>query len=164
MVIVQTDHRRNSAWKAIFISFAIALLLLTIPLPEWAMVVRPDLVSVVLVAWCFAAPAKVGVTSGWVAGLLLDALQFTVLGQNAISKGVVAYLAVRMQPRVRSVLIWQQMIAVFVLLCIDMAIVTWIRSFFGESPVTFLTWVSVFIGTLLWPFVFLTLQRFNPRF
>ncbi len=163
MAIVQTDHRGAPIWRAIFISFAIAFLLMTIPVPDWAAAVRPDLVTVVLIAWCFTLPARVGVGVGWFTGLLLDALQFTVLGQNAISKGIVAYLAIRVQPRVRAVLIWQQMIVVVVLLCVDVALVSWIRGFFGDSPATYSIWLPVLIGALLWPFIFLGLQRFSPR-
>ena len=69
----------------ILLTFVIALLLTVIPLPDWARYLRPDWVGLVLIYWCMALPERVGVTTGWFMGLLVDLLTGTVLGQHALS-------------------------------------------------------------------------------
>ena len=56
----------------ILLTFIAALLLTVIPLPDWARYLRPDWVGLVLIYWCMALPDRVGVTTGWLMGLMVD--------------------------------------------------------------------------------------------
>ncbi len=58
----------------ILASFVLAMMLAIIPLPDSVRLLRPDWVSLVLVYWCMAVPERIGVGSGWIVGLFLDAL------------------------------------------------------------------------------------------
>ena len=65
---------RHHGGGVILVTFIAALLLTIIPLPDWARYLRPDWVGLVLIYWCLALPERVGVSTGWFMGLLVDLL------------------------------------------------------------------------------------------
>jgi rod shape-determining protein MreD len=62
---------RHHGGSVIALTFLLALLLTIIPLPEWLRYLRPDWVGLVLIYWCLALPERVGVSTGWLMGLLV---------------------------------------------------------------------------------------------
>ena len=92
--------RPHSIW-VIFLSFFIAYLLAIVPFPEWAMNYRPEWVPMVLIYWAMALPYRFGIGSAWAAGLVLDVLEGSTLGVNALALVVVAYVALSLHLRMR---------------------------------------------------------------
>ena len=160
MVIEMVRHGR---W-VIAATFVIALLLTALPMPESAASWRPAWVALVLVYWCMAAPERVGVVVGWVAGLLLDVMTGTLLGQHALGMSVLAYVTHHTHRRVRVLPLWRQGITVFVLLFLYQALVLWsngIRGLPVEAPAY---WTSPLVSTLLWPWIFVVLRVVRRRY
>ena len=89
-------------------TFFLALFLAVLPLPEWAAAWRPAWVAMVLVYWCMTLPERVGVGTGWLIGLLLDALHGTPLGQNAAALAIAAYVSAKNYRRLRLFPVAQQ--------------------------------------------------------
>ena len=56
---------------------------------------------------------------------------------------------------------WQQALSVLALLLNDRVILLWIISLRGEPLPTALYWVAPVIGTAIWPWMFLLLDRFR---
>ncbi|HDN69117.1 MAG TPA: rod shape-determining protein MreD, partial [Gammaproteobacteria bacterium] len=81
---------RHHGGGVIIFTFIIALLLTVIPLPDSMRYLRPDWVGLVLIYWCMALPDRIGVTTGWFAGLMVDMLTGTLLGQHALSLTIIA--------------------------------------------------------------------------
>ena len=102
----------------IALSFALAFLFTVLPIPTGLMWARPEWVSLVLIYWVIALPQR-GVMSAFFAGLLLDALEGSMLGQNALALSVVAYLALILYQRLRQFNMMQQAAVVFVLVGIN---------------------------------------------
>ena len=145
-------------------SFAAAFLLASLPMAEWAVPWRPPWVALVLLYWCFAAPERVGVLVGWGCGLVLDALVGTLIGQNALALGAVAWFARRIYRRMRLLPLWQQGLSVFGIMVVHQIIVSWVNGMRG-LPVDALTHVSVpFAGAVVWPWIFLLLRRVRQRY
>ncbi len=145
-------------------SFIAAFLLTLLPMAEWAAPWRPPWVALVLLYWCLAAPERVGVLVGWGCGLVLDALVGTLIGQNALALGVVAWIARRIYRRVRLLPLWQQGLSVFGVMVVHQVIVSWVTGMRG-LPVDALTHVSVpFAGAVVWPWIFLLLRRVRRRY
>jgi rod shape-determining protein MreD len=94
------QDRAHSIW-VIFLSFFIAYLLAIVPFPEWAMNYRPEWVPMVLIYWTMALPYRVGIGSAWAVGLVLDVLEGSTLGVNALALVVVAYVALSLHQRMR---------------------------------------------------------------
>ena len=146
--------KHNGGW-VVAVSFIIALLLTTIPLPAWLSNWRPAWVAMTLIYWCMALPERVGVGSAWVLGLLLDAHTGALLGQNALGLSVVAYLALRLHKQIRTHPPLQQSIFICFYLLLFQFFSLWIRGIIGVPPHHWLFWAPVASSVLLWPFFFL---------
>jgi hypothetical protein len=80
----------------ILITFVVALTLMMMPLPEWAEAARPQWLIMAVIYWCIALPDRVGVIIAWMIGLVLDVATGSLLGQNALAFGIVAFLAIKL--------------------------------------------------------------------
>ncbi len=142
----------------VIITLAISLVLMAIPLPEWAEPYRPDWLALVLVYWCLATPNLVGVGTGWIVGLTLDVLQGGLLGQNALAKTVLAFLAVTFHLRIRMFPVWQQAFVVAVLVGVNQALLIWAHGVLGIYSGTWEMWLPAATSMLMWPWVFVVLR------
>ncbi len=155
---------RHSGGGVIVFTFIVALLLTIVPLPDWARYARPDWVGLVLIYWCMAVPDRVGVSTGWFVGLLVDLVTGTVLGQHALSLTVVAYLTLRLHQRIRLFPIMQQAFTVMVLLILHQLLALWISRIIGRPDVPWYFWAPSLLGLLLWPVVYFLLRGLRHQF
>jgi rod shape-determining protein MreD len=155
---------RHHGGGAIVFTFLLALVLTILPLPEWARLLRPDWVGLVLIYWCMALPERVGVVSGWLAGLLVDLLTGTILGQHALALTVVAWTTIRFHQRMRLFPMLQQAATVLVLLILHQLLVLWISRFTGRPGAAWYFWAPSFTGMLFWPLVFSLLRGVRRSF
>jgi rod shape-determining protein MreD len=153
--------RQRNGWGVIILSFGAALALTATPLPSWARPFRPDFVALLVIYWCHVAPARVGVGVAWMVGLLVDAFQFTLLGQNALSKCLLAYATGWLGPRLVGQSRWQQSFLVFALLCLDIAVIILIRHYLEQVALSLDHVLGAFTGMLLWPILFWVMRA--PR-
>lgn len=154
---------RTRGTLTILASFVIALVLMAIPLPNWALPFRPDWAGLVLVYWCLALPQRVAVGSGWLVGLVLDVMYGGLLGQHALAKSVVAFLAVTFHRRVRMFPVWQQAATVFLFLLIDQGLVIWVEGAVGEYSGRLANWIPSVTSMLIWPWVFIIMRDVRRR-
>lgn len=148
----------------ILLTFCLALLLTVLPLPEWARLYRPQWVALVLVYWAIALPHRVGVGTGFIMGIMLDALTSTLLGQHALGMSVIAFLAVQSHARIRVFPLWQQAIGVLILLLIEHSLNLWIIGATLQAPPGLVYWFVPLISAFLWPWMFVTLRGVRRRF
>ena len=64
----------------VLLSFLVAMMLTSLPLPESAIIYRPDWLILVLIYWCMALPERIGIFTGWLLGLTLDVMYGSLLG------------------------------------------------------------------------------------
>ncbi|MGE0080868.1 MAG: rod shape-determining protein MreD [Thiohalomonadaceae bacterium] len=155
--------RHQHGW-VIAASFAVALVLTMLPLPDWAAPLRPEWVAMVLIYWCLALPDRVGVGTGWLLGLLLDVARGAILGQHALALSLVAFLAGHFHLRIRVYPLWQQAFSVLMLVALAQMLVLWIKGVVGQLPGTWAYWLPSLTSSLLWPWVFLLLRDLRRRF
>lgn len=153
----------NRSRLIIAATFLVAYILTSLPGPQWAEQFRPDWVGLVLIYWCMATPQYVGVTSGWFAGLLLDVLYGSLLGQQALAKALVAFVAGKLHLRVRVFPRWQQAAFVLLLLLLNQLLVLWIKGITGESPARLTYWTSSVVAMVIWPWIFIILRDIRRR-
>ncbi len=156
--------QRSSGLWVVALSFAAAMWLSIMPLPEWAYWARPSWVTMVLIYWVLALPTRVGIATAWVVGLLLDILEGTPPGQHAFALSVVAYLLLVLYQRLRMYIAWQQAGIVFVLVGIDALINQWIQTLIGRAEPTLWFLLPALVSALLWPWLLLLLRRVRRRF
>lgn len=145
-------------------TFVVALLVTALPMPQAITLWRPEWVALVLIYWCMAAPDQVGVVVGWTAGLLLDVMTGTLLGQHALGLSVVAYITHRAHRRVRVLPPWRQAMPVFGLVFLYQALVLWSNGIRGIPVMGSAYWASPIVSMLLWPWVFPVLRAVRRRY
>mgnify|MGYP001814189009 CR=1 FL=1 len=149
------QHR--GGWLILF-SFMLALALTIVPLPAMLELFRPEWMAMVLIYWCMAIPARVGVSIGWLVGLVLDVSRDAMLGQYALAFALIAFLTLHLHQRLRVFPIWQQALSVGVLIMLESLIVLWIKGLTGQSPGVWKMMVPAFSSLLFWPVIYLLLR------
>lgn len=143
----------------VLVTLAAATLLTLLPLPPALQELRPYWVALVMIYWCLETQGLVTLGLAFTTGLVLDLLTASLLGQHALSLVIMAYLVTRFRARLRFFPPWQQAASVLALLVNDRIILLWIIVLRGDPlpPLSF--WLAPIIGTLLWPWLFLLLDR-----
>lgn len=144
-------------------TFVVALIVALVKWPEWAQPFRPDWVGLVLIYWCLAIPHRVGVGTAWGIGLVEDILYGSLLGQYALARSVIAFIAIRLHLKIRMFPRWQQAAAVFLMLLIGQFVVTWIKSFVSQDSFSYPYWTPSIVGMVLWPWLFVILRDIRRR-
>jgi rod shape-determining protein MreD len=152
---------RRDRLSIVIISLAVAFAMALIPLPPMLDMLRPYWVALVLIYWCLETQGIVSLGLAFLLGLLLDLLTGSLLGLHALSLIIMVYLVSRFRARLRFFPPWQQALSVLALLINDRIILIWIISLRGEPMPTLDFWLPPIIGTLLWPWLFLLLDRYR---
>ena len=152
---------RRDRLSMVGVTVAVAILLTLVPLPSFFAVLWPYWVALVLIYWCLETQSLVSLGLAFVIGLLLDFLTGSLLGLHALSLVIIVYLVTRFRARIRFFPPWQQALSVLALLLNDRIIILWIMSLRGEPlpPIEF--WAPPIVGTAIWPWLFLLLDRYR---
>lgn len=155
--------KHNGGW-VILVSFIIAFLLTTIPLPGWLADWRPAWVVMMVIYWCIVLPERVGVAIAWVLGLLLDVYTGTLLGQNALGLSLIAYLTLRLHKQIRIFPPLQQSVLICIYLLLFQFFTLWIRGIIGVPPQHWTFWAPVLSSMLLWPIFFIIMRNIRRKY
>ncbi|TDY04338.1 rod shape-determining protein MreD [Thiohalophilus thiocyanatoxydans] len=148
----------------ILLSFVVALALTIMPLPGTLEALRPEWVIMVLVYWVMALPQRIGVGIAWILGLLLDVVRDALLGQYAIALALIAFIVINLHQRMRVFPIWQQALALALLVILQYILVFWIKGMTGELP-SFWKMLLPAVSTLVfWTPVYLVLRQIRRRY
>lgn len=150
---------KKQGGKVIFVTFVAAMFLVVLPLPEWLRAFRPEWVTVVLIYWCLALPSRINIGFAWIAGLFVDILTGTLIGQHALALAVVAFVTVKLHKQIRVYPLWQQSLSVFTMVALGQLLVVWIKGIIGESPQSWLYWAPSITSAIVWPWIFVLLRN-----
>jgi rod shape-determining protein MreD len=145
------------------VTVILALVITIVPLPETLNPARPDLLLLLVIYWSLSAPRIAGLLFAWLCGLAIDVLKGMVLGQHALAFLVVAAATHKFQLRMRIFPIWQQTFSVLLLLFVYQFVVFWIDGVIGAPVTTWMRWLPVLTGALLWPVLVAILDTWNRR-
>lgn len=151
-------------WFVIPMTFLVAFILTLLPMPEWTVWVRPVWVLMVVIYWVMMAPHQVNVGSAWLAGIFLDVLNGTLLGEHALAMTLVAYITVRMSSRLRMFPLLQQGLIVLLLVFLYQFMLFCVQGFLDQLPSTWLFWAPPVTSMLLWPWVSSIIKDWRRRF
>ena len=151
-----------SLW-IVYGSFAIALVLAIVPLPAMLQPFRPFLLAMLVAYWAVETPQQVGFGTAFLVGLLGDLASATLLGEQAVRLVVVVWIVQRFRARLRFFPLWQQAVAVGMILFVDRAVVALVHLAFGlpQLPAGYL--MSPAIGVMLWPFLYVLIDTARLR-
>ena len=111
--------------------------------------------------WVLESPDRFGLIFAWCMGLLLDVMEGTLLGMNALALALVAYLILSMHQRIKMFPLLQQSFIVFLIIGINLMLCHWIKSFTGIRPGDMSFLLPAVSSALVWPFLYLIMRRFD---
>jgi len=150
---------KHNGGNIIIVTIVIALLLSMLPLPAVIAPYQPEWLILVLIYWAMALPERIGIGSAWFAGLLLDVLRDTLLGQYALAFTITIFITLKLYQRIRNFPLQQQMISIFLLMLIHTSLATWIKALSGAKVDFTMALVPVIISALSWPLVYFALRN-----
>ena len=155
-------NRGPSGWL-LYGGLFLALLLMVVPLPDGMDLARPYVLAMLLCYWLLETPDRVGLGTAFLVGLAADLVAGTLLGEQALRLVVMAFLVQRFRARLRFFPLWQQALAVAVLLVNDRLIAAAIQFASGAGLPPWATWLSPLAAFALWPWMFLLLDELRLR-
>lgn len=157
-------HARSSGSLIIYLSLFFSMCLSIIPLPNPIAVLMPSWTLLTLMYWGMALPHKVSIGTGWVTGLLFDALSGSILGQHALIFSITTFFSHTLYSRLRNYRIWQQAIFILFFLLLVRLLSLWVSQLNYPLETDYRYWLQVVISALSWPIIFSTLRLVRRRF
>ncbi len=154
--------RAPTSWL-VYGSFALGLLFTILPLPAAVTAMRPFLLAMLMAYWSMEVPNKIGIGSAFIVGLLADLVTATLLGEHAFRLVVLVFLVQRFRARLRFFPLWQQALAIGLLLGNDQVLVVIIHWLSGAAPLPWLSLLSPVLAMLLWPWLYVLLDMARLR-
>lgn len=155
----------SRCYRVVVPTMLFSLMLVLLPLPEWAHAFRPDWVTLFMIYWAMAMPEFVGLLMAWIFGLLLDVAQGTILGQHALGLVLVIWLVQMTYLRIRVASLIQQALVIFVLLLAKLLLTLWVSGLVGQAPENITLYLLPSItGALIWPWLFIVLRDIRRRY
>ncbi|HEX8776861.1 MAG TPA: rod shape-determining protein MreD, partial [Rhodanobacter sp.] len=148
---------RAHGWT-FWICIALSLLLMLMPLPAMVQPLKPYWPALVLVYWALETSDRVTVGLAFGVGLAADLLNGALLGDQAVRLAVLVFIVLRFRSRLRFFPMWQQALAVWLLLLNNHVLQALIRAFAGDPRMPVQSWLAPAVGAAIWPFVFLLLD------
>lgn len=142
----------------ILISIFVASMLTVVPLPEGITEFRPEWLAMVAFYWAAFKPRSFGITAAWLCGLLLDIMDGTFLGMQALSVATIGYVALVMQHRLSMYPFSYQSVIVFLVVGIHLTAVHWLQGLFGVVSGGYSYLIPALSSGLLWTLVALLLM------
>jgi rod shape-determining protein MreD len=147
----------------IFLTVMAAILLSLLPLPDALLPFKPYWVALVVIYWSLETRGILNLGLAFLIGLVVDVLSGSLMGLHALSLVIMVFLVQRFRSRLRFFPPWQQALSVLALLVNDRIILIWIIALLGEPLPTWEYWLPPLIGMVLWPWLFLLLDRIRAR-
>lgn len=156
--------KANARW-VIVLTFLVAFLLAIVPFPDWAMHYRPQWVAMVLIYWIMALPYRVGIGTAFFVGAFMDVLEGSLLGLNALSFAIIAYITLSLHQRLRMFSALQQSGMVLALVGLNMTMTYWIKVATEQTVAgNLLFLLGALSSAFIWPWLFVFLRQLRRGF
>jgi len=156
--------RAHANW-VVLLSFFLAYLLAVVPFPEWAMNYRPQWVVMVLIYWVMALPYRFGIGFAWIAGLLMDVLDGSLLGLNALALAIIAYITLSLHQRLRMFSLLQQSGVILAFAGLHLLMTYWMKIAAEQAVASdMLFLLGALSSAFVWPWMFLLLRQMRRGF
>jgi rod shape-determining protein MreD len=119
----------------------------------------------VLIYWVMALPYRVGIGWAWVVGLLLDILEGSILGVNALSLVILAYVTLSLHQRMRMFTTFQQSGLMLALIGLNVMICNWLQIITDQTVSSNLIFLMASVtSAIIWPSLFQLLRQIRRSF
>src|SRR5699024_646369 len=129
----------------------------------WLGPARPAWVALGVIYWQLHHPRHTGFLLSWCAGLLLDGLTSSALGEHALALIVVAFCTLKLARYLRDQPLWEQSLVILPLLVLYEFILFWVDGVLGRSAPMLWRWLPILSSILIWPFFSWILDNLTRR-
>lgn len=150
--------RGQTGYGWMFASVVLAVLLALLPLPGILAPLRPYWLALVVAYWVLENPDRAGLGFAFLAGLMADVAQGTILGEQALRMVILAFILDRFRTRLRFFPVWQQALVMGALLINDRIVSAIVHVLARAPQAEIMYWLSPIIGALMWGPVFVLLD------
>ena len=156
-------QRSHNLWVS-YATLLIAFMLSALPMVDWVQWGWPKWVLVVFIYWVIALPHRFGMGWAFILGLLLDLLQGSHLGVNALAMVVVTFFVTLMYRRLRMYRAWQQSFMIFFLVVINQFISYWLQGIGSNASVGLWFLLPAPVSGFLWLWLVVVLRGIRRAF
>lgn len=135
----------------IVLSLGLALLLNLLPLKGVILTLWPDFIALMILYWCINQPQRVGMTTAFVIGLLMDIGDASTFGQHALAYSIMAFVALVFHRRLRVFSALQQAPQAGLILLVGQSILLLTGMLDGSQFPGWDFFLTSATGTFLWP-------------
>ena len=143
----------------------VALILSILPIPNWAMGLRPEFMPLFLIFWSVSFPDRVGIGTAWIFGFILDLFRDGAIGgQYAFACTIVVFMSIKIHQRFRIYPIWQQAVIIGFLITLYQIALFIIKGMGGTlHDFGWRFWSTIITSMLVWPIIFIFLSGMQNR-
>lgn len=152
------DHRKQEILLPVrgsFIVFSLmaALLLNLVPLAGAALALWPDFIALAVIYWCISQPQRVGISTAFIMGLLMDLGEASTFGQHALAYSIMAFIALLFHRRLSNFGLLKQAPQIGLVLLAGQFIILLTGLLDGSHFPGWDFFLASVSGALLWPFL-----------
>lgn len=140
-----------------------AWILEIVPLPLWAMHLRPEFLLVLMIYWALATPYRIGLGTVWLLAFVADLLHSDLLGERALLISFIVFLVIKLHARIQLFPLGQQILVVFLLALLFQSIQFLIFYILGHSLPGCSYWLGSFTTAICWPLLLSILGPYQRR-
>ena len=152
-----------SNYFLIVMTFLIGFLLTIMPLPQWAIWLRPQWTFSLLLFWVIAIPSQCGIALAWTMGVCMDLLTGTSLGQHAAVFVLLVYIMLKCCSMIAHFPLMQQTVTIAIFAYFNVFLQGLILGWTGHSTHIALDSLSAMTTGLIWPWMMIWLNHLRPR-
>lgn len=145
----------------IYLTIFVGIYLQTLPMPDVLLMFKPKWVALILAYWCLMQPYRIGLMHGFFIGLLIDLIEGTSLGQNAIYLTLICYFVYKFYQRLRMYSVLKQTLSLFAIFLFAQIIFSLLQTIANNQDFSIILFLPVFISTLIWPWLYILMQYFK---
>lgn len=131
----------------------VALLINLLPWSGAVAMAKPDFVALTLLYWYTYEPRRIGFTSAWILGLVMDVADASLFGQHALAYTLLAYMAIVLHRRVQRFALGAQILHTVAMLALPLIVMLVVRLASGAEFPGFLYFAACLTGAAFWPLI-----------
>lgn len=149
---------RGRAW-VVPLCVLVALVLGVLPLPELLQPLRPFWLALMAIYMVIEVPERFGIGRAFLLGLVADMVYGSLLGEHALRLMLLTFVVQHFRARMRFFPLLQQAMMIGLLLLADRCLCALLYLILAQNLQPLLWWFAPLVGMLLWPLLFVLLDR-----
>lgn len=145
----------------VVLSCAVGVLLSILPLPHWAIWLRPQFMLLIVLYWVLMMPSHYGVIFAWIVGLATDLIVGAPLCEHALSFTIVVFFALKFYQVIFHAPLFQQSFYIGILAVLTVFLQNIVLHFNNDIVYVGLSLLSVLTTMVIW--FWLSPLRWNWR-